>query len=228
MAKKFYIGDKNFETKKDAEEFIRTILCKYQFDQPLDDSDFIIVSDLLDRHPESDIKKGVGVKSIIVRQDQKFGTTRHFCLVRLDDSIIDFSIGKCFSSNPNTPIKLFKSCARRAVENQVIYFINSYFAKHQDSSGKVICAITGVAVDKDNASVDHTPPTTFDNIVLTFIQANNLDLDKVVFTSADTYKVGKEFTDEKLKTDFANYHKQVAKLRITTRTANLKQKKKAW
>ena len=51
---------------------------------------------------------------------------------------------------------------------------------------------------------------------------------KVEFTSSDVYKIGKAFSNQSLIDEFANYHKQVAKLRITTKTANLKQKKKDW
>lgn len=228
MAKHFEIGENKFGSLKEAKEFIRSILYKYEFDKSLNDEDTNNVLNLLERHPDSNVKKGVGVKSIIVRKDRKFGTTRHFWLVRLDGTEIDFSIDKCFSSNPNSPIKLFKLCARRAVENQIINFVNAYFTKNQDSSGRVICAITGEQVTKDNASVDHAPPYTFDSIVLKFIEDNNIDLSKVQFTSADTYKIGKEFEDNNLKNSFANYHQQVALLRVTTRTANLKQKKKVW
>lgn len=228
MAKAIQILNNTFRTKKEAEDFTRVILYKYSFGEPLQGSDLDFISELLERHPDSELKKGVGVKSIIVRPDEKYDRTRHFCIERLDNTTIDFSFKKCFSDNPNNPEKLFKAAARRAVEKEIIYFFNAYFAKVQDSDGKVQCALTGELVDKDNATVDHTPPDTFDKIVNDFIAQNNIDFNTIEFTSGDTYKIGKAFADENLVKEFATYHKQFSKLRITTRTANLKQKKKNW
>lgn len=228
MAKAFEIGKIRFETKKLAEEFIKAILHKYQFEEPLNNEDSAIILSLLERHPDCVEKTGIGIESIVVRQDLKYGTTRHFCLLRLDGEAVDFSIGKCFSSKPNDPLLRFKSSARRSVENQIISFLHSYFDKHADEQGMVICGITGVRVSKENAAVDHTPPITFDYITTTFIKENNITIENVQHTSSATYQIGQEFLDANLNSAFAEYHKDVANLRITTRTANLKQKKKDW
>lgn len=225
MANTIRIQNKNFTTKKEAEDFTRTILYKYEYGKALQGDDLLFVLELLERHPDKQYKIGAGVKEIVVRPDDKYGQTRHFTVIRSDNTSIDFSFKKCFAENPNDPMKLFKAAARRAVEKQIIYFFNTWFAVHKNSEGKVECAISGEWVGKENAAVDHAPPDTFDKIVQGFITVRNIDVSRVAFTSGDNYRIGKAFADDVLIDDFANYHKQVAKLRITTKTANLKQKK---
>src|SRR5438105_1111764 len=124
-----------------------------------------------------------------------------------------------FFIEPNDPLKLFKTAARRAVEKEIINFKHNIFYRFQDTNGKIKCAISGELIGKENADVDHIPPSTFDRIVKDFITERNLDIGSVIFTSGDIYKVSKAFADESIQRDFASYHNQVCKLRIIERTA---------
>ena len=51
MGKPLQISGNIFGTKKEAEDFTRTILYKYHYDQPLQDHDLDFVLGLLERHP---------------------------------------------------------------------------------------------------------------------------------------------------------------------------------
>ncbi len=216
------IGEKTFNTKNQAIDHIREILYRYPLNQSVKGSDLIFMCDLLDLHPDKDRRIGVGIKSIIIEQDGEFNKTRHFSIIRTDDSSIDFSFNKCLSPNLNEPIKLFKSAARRAIADQIILFRNSSF---HDSTQKILCEITGVLIDKNNSHIDHTPPDTFDKIVLDFLNTNNINVDDVKFIEAPN-GIGKVFANDNLKNSFADYHKTNAKLRVISPGANLKQKKK--
>jgi len=226
MVKSIQILNTTFRTIQEAEDFTRGILYKYRDNQPLQNDDLEFVLELLERHPDNKNKKGIGIKEIITGPDKKFGTTKCFYLIRLDNTYIDFSFKKCFSKNPNDPLKLFKTAARRAVENEITNFKHTTFYRFQNANGKIKCAVSGELINKESADVDHIPPYTFDRIVKDFISERNLDVGSVVFTSGDIYKVSKAFADESLRKDFASYHNQVCKLRIIERTTNLRQKKK--
>lgn len=219
------ISDKVFKTKKDATAFIQSILYKYPLNEPVIGDDLIFICDLLERHPDKDEKIGVGVKSIITEKDTTFGRTTHFSIIRIDDSKVDFSFVKCLTPSLSEPIKLFRSSARRAVADQIVSFRDNFFIEKQDGNGNVACALTGVLIDKNSSHVDHVPPDTFYKIVSDFITANNIDVDSIKFIET-VDGIGREFADDDSKSAFTDYHRSVAKLRIVSPLANLKQKKK--
>ena len=219
------ISEKTFKTNKEAWEFIHTILYSYEINKPLENENLIFISDLLNLHPEAKNKIGTGIKSIIIENEKRFNKTKHFSVIRLDNTIADFSFEKCLSSNLNEPQKLFNSCAREAVANQIILFKDNFFLENQDSKGNVSCQITKVLVNKENCHIDHIPPNTFDKITSDFIKINNIDVNEIKFAE-ESNGIGRVFVDSNLKDNFADYHKQTAKLRVVLSTANLKQKKK--
>lgn len=219
------IGDKIFKTKKDAKNFIRTILYGYSVNKPLEGTDLVFIYNLLRLHPEGSKKIGIGVKSIIIENEERFKKTRHFSVIRLDDTNVDFSFEKCLSSNLNDPIKLFTASAREAIAIQIISFKNNFFIENEDLNGNVLCQITKVLVNKKNCHIDHVPPNTFDKISSDFIKINNIDVNKIKFVE-ESNGTGQVFADSNLKNSFADYHKKNAKLRVVLATANLKQKKK--
>lgn len=218
------IGNAVFKTKKAAVEHIREVLYRYPPNQPLGGVDLIFICDLLLLHPDADSKIGAGIKSIIVEDEVEFNKTRHFSVVRIDGSSDNFSFNKCLSPNLNDPIKLFKSAARRVIEDQIISFRDGSFLL-ADSTGKIPCVLTLELIDKNNSHVDHIPPNSFDKIVLDFIRINSINVDLVEFIEPPT-GIGRVFVDEEIKNSFADYHQANAQLRVVSPTANLKQKKK--
>lgn len=219
------IGNRVFKTQKEAERFIQEILYKYKINIPLHGDDLVFICDLIKCHPDKDSKIGIGIKSIIVNMDVKFNKTRHFSIVRLDDSIMDFSFRKCLLSNLDEPIKLFHSSARRAVADQIIYFRDNIFLNEQNSNGEIPCSITGILINKSDSHVDHIYPNTFYKIVSDFIKINNIDVNNTEFIEASD-GIGREFADNIFKSTFSDYHRKVANLQIVSPLANLKQKKK--
>jgi hypothetical protein len=219
------IGDKIFKTKKEATDFIRGILYGNLLNMPLSDDGLVFVCDLLEKHPDKNEKIGVGVKSIITEEDANFHTTRHFSIIRNDNTKIDFSFNKCLTPNLNDPLKLFHSSARRAIADQILVVKDILFQKNMDADGNILCALTGEMIDKKSCHVDHIPPKTFDKIVSDFIDENKIDVSMLKYKEACD-GIGREFEDDKIKQLFSDYHEKVAKLRIVSVKANLSQKKK--
>jgi hypothetical protein len=85
-----------FSTKKELKSYVQEVLRKYSPGQFLCDSDFRFCVALLERHPESGEKIGVGVESIRV-DIHKPWTTKGFTIVRVDSSESDFSFNACVS-----------------------------------------------------------------------------------------------------------------------------------
>lgn len=218
------IGQKTFKTKKEAEAFIQSVLYKYPPNNALEGDDLAFVCDLLALHPDKDKKIGIGIKSIIIEKETAFNRTSHFSVIRMDGSKEDFSFKKCLTPSLNEPLKMFRSSARRTIADQVVFFRDDFFLKNQDINGRVRCAITGVSINKNTSHVDHIPPDTFSKITSDFISVNKIDFSSIKFIeSADG--IGRLFKDDDLNSLFSSYHKKVAKLRIVSVLANLRQKK---
>lgn len=227
MKKIFEIDNRLFESKKDLEEYIKEILHKYNLKSELIEEDFSFIHELLKKHPEYENKKGLGISAIKVDLDREWGRTRCFYLVRIDNTGTDFSYKKCLTPSINSDKKKnFSASARSAVRDQVIKFLNQEFFNKQDSSARIKCELSGKLILKDESDVDHIPPNTFYNIVQDFIINAEIEINNVEFVGFADNEFRREFKNEELRLAFSKYHKQVAKLRVISKKANLTQKKK--
>ena len=208
----YIVADKYFRSQKELENYIKNILHKYNLNEFLDEYDFEFMMDLLVRHPKADEKIGCGIDGI--RVVPEWGN-RRFDILRLDDSSIDFSPKKCLT--PETQLTKFKRACRNAIQEQVRAFKNQFFAQGE----KFECPINREVITYDNAHVDHEYPNTFDQIVHNFIKEKNIDVDSVAIEG----EIAKKFKDKKLEEEFAEYHKANAKLRVISKSANLRQPK---
>lgn len=226
MRKSIEIADKIFGSKKEAEEFIKSILHKYNIGDELNTDDFEFIYGLLEMHPDNVSKKGIGIRTIKINKDKVWGTTRCFYLIRIDNTETDFSYKKCLTpSIHKDPKKNFRASGRSAIWEQIINFSNQQFLQ-LDNNEKIKCELTGVLLNKNQVAVDHTPPITFDKIVDDFIKDRNLDIITIEYVGFNDNEFRREFKDKSIKDDFSRYHKQVAKLRLIDRIENLKLKKK--
>ncbi len=229
MAKRqtFYIEGKTFQTKAEFKDFVKTILNKYELNKPIDAADFLFISELLKRHPEYDRKIGSGIKAIVIKIDGNWGKTRCFHIQRTDGTETDFSYIHCIDYDTSRePMKMFKQSSRSAVKDQIISHLSNYISRTKDRNGNIICQKSQAKINKEQAEVDHIPPITFDRIVSDFLLIKNIEPSKIEYIGFGDNEYRKEFKDENLKIEFANYHKQVAKLRIISKQENLTQKKK--
>ena len=82
----YVVAGEAFPTKSALQERIRKILHRYGEGQHLSDTDFIFMLEVLKRHPDYEVKNGVGIKAIYVRQNPVYTNTRNFWLIRIDDT----------------------------------------------------------------------------------------------------------------------------------------------
>ena len=221
------IGEKIFKTKAESKDFVKAILNKYELQNSLDTTDFQFICELLKRHPEYDKKLGVGITKIIIKLDGNWGKTRCFHIKRIDGTETDFSYLNCIDNDTSRePLKMFKQCARSAVKDQVVSHLSNYIRRTIDNDNNVVCEKSQLKIRREQATVDHTPPITFDKILNDFLKLKNIEPSQIEYTGFGDNEYNKEFKDEQIKSEFANYHRQVAKLRVISSDENLRQKKK--
>lgn len=89
MRKPIKIGEIEFDTKKDALIYYKTILNAYDLGKELNTTDFNKIMSLLKTHPRLKEKIGVGIDKVRVAKVQF--NTKSFELVRTDGSTAFFS-----------------------------------------------------------------------------------------------------------------------------------------
>ena len=144
---------------------------------------------------------------------------RGFYILRTDGSWMDFSYLECIT--PATRRTKFNKACRFAVDDhQITAFRN---ANVEDK-----CAITQENLHGKETHVDHI--IQFNTIVEEFLMISKLDLSSVLLTSDDKKTrplIEERFVDHKIENEFAVYHATRATLRLVTKSANLRRKRKA-
>jgi len=214
---KIKLGQYEFRTKKEAQELYREILNNTQLDEPLEGENFEYVLALLLSHPKVTKKIGCGLKSLIVSEG-KYNGSRCFHLVREDNTIEDFSIGKCINGD-HSDFHKFLIAARRVVEDDILQYKIKYFEDNGNQEKKVKCQLTGELITKGDTHVDHREPMTFSVIGYFFVNSNEINLSQVQYINENQY--GNIFQDQKLIEEFKTWHHLHAKLRIVAKKKNL-------
>ena len=93
-AKQVKIGSLSFARKKDADEYFRDMLYRYDLGDKVSADDAKILTSLIDMHPESVDKIGSGIDSFSVRTAD-YGT-RCFWVNRTDGTTEKFSFKACY------------------------------------------------------------------------------------------------------------------------------------
>ncbi len=208
----YSINGEEFKTKESLKRLIQQILHAYQPEQLLNETDYRFMLGVLDMHHSSDIKKGVGVQSIFVRENPTYKRNRGFWIKRIDGTVIDFSFIECISQRDDKT--RFSNACRNAVREHIILFKN-HNLKHDS-----ICPVTGVNLTKNNVHVDHAPPNTFDFIVKEFIRLKKIVVKHVKLIETDEI-IGGCFDSKNLSESFVAFHNSTAELRLVSAHANL-------
>ena len=208
MALKINLPHKEFSTKKEAKEFFKEMLNKYDDGDTvssLDDDN--ILFDLIQRHPEVKEKVGTGI-NYFYRDISPNHPTSCFHIKRNDGSNTDFSIITCINSANPTLLQDFYSACRTAVSLKLIEEKRQIF-----SNGEVPCSITGELVTSDTSEYRHTEPR-FRDMVNNFIIKENLKIiSDMIVENADMQYIT-SFKDESLASKFDTFHTANANLEI--------------
>ena len=227
MAKKVVLGggSRIFKSRKAAMEFYREILWKYEIDEEVADAqDFQALVDLIENHPESIDKIGLGIAGFFVSSAHM--GTRCFYLLRVDGSSTDFSMDWAIKGERPSAFYEFKEACRAAVRPSINKAKRVHFENHGDEEGKVSCEVTGEMVTQDECHIDHKGALSFNVLVELFIDANGIEVTTdLVSPPADNQYVA-ELVDPEIKKRWIEMHTNSVNrnksLRIVKKEVNLK------
>lgn len=219
MPQAFMIAGETFKTKGALIERVRGIIAAYDDGVSLDwvDSQFMLA--LLELHPNSEIKIGVGVESFCIQENPVYPgrRSRGFVFTRVDGTSTDFSYRECVS--PSSQVKKVKSAFRQAIQDQTVQFKRDFF----DTNGpSAICPETGETLSFVGSHVDHVAPLTFERLMLDFVSAEGIDIEKIAL--ADELQDNKyvdTLQNEWLEDRWSAYHHSHAILEVVSQNANL-------
>lgn len=215
---KYIINNKLFETQISLKEYVQNILHSYSDGQELSNAHYSFMLELLSYHPDNYIKVGVGIKSMFVKQNPLYRNTRCFWLIRLDNSITDFSYLECLKGTGQE--KKFINCCRVAIEPYTKDFKKNFFNNLEGSA--YFCPYTNEQLYFIGSHVHHKQPNTFEQLVKDFINENNVDISQVKINSgAMDNKFQDTFIEKEFEQLWIDYHNNHAELQIVSKTANL-------
>ncbi len=209
MALKITLPHKEFSTKKEATQFFKEMLDKYNDGDTVSSiDDDNILFDLIQRHPEVREKVGETGINYFYRDLSPNHPTSCFHIKRNDGSNTDFSIKTCINSANPTLLQDFYSACRTAVSLKLIEAKRQIF-----SNGEVPCSITRELVTSDNSEYRHTEPRFRDMVNSFIIEENLVITSDMIVENADMQYVT-SFKDEALANKFDTFHTTKANLEI--------------
>lgn len=173
-------------------------------------------ADLDDRPIFSDFAERE-VEIIDIKVSQVQFNTRCFEIFYSDETSHYISYLMIINNTKYTPEKLFNVACRNSIHNDIQSVKKDYFDKNSEK-GQVKCQETGILSKWIELVVDHRQPNTFSIIVDRFKEVNKIDLNSIEYTSNDQNHI--IFEDDKWTSDFKQYHKEKASLRIVRTECN--------
>jgi len=208
----YTIAGRTFDTQKDLVSHVQAILRHYKAPAQLCDDDAAFMGDLLQRHPNAEIKIGCGVQSIWVRRNGAFG--QGFYVDRIDGTSTDFSYKQCI--RPFTHASKAKFAFRRAIDDQVLAVKYAAFA----TGNTITCPETGEPITWETAHVDHAAPWTFAVLLTEYCELRGIDLNAIELFESKS-GIGK-LLPPAIEADWAIWHDQRATLRVISAEANIR------
>jgi hypothetical protein len=209
MKKTYTLGGQTYTTKKAISDRCSGLLRATSFSS--EDNAFLF--DLLALHPESELKIGCGIAGFKVGPDA-YGK-RCLWLDRIDGSDTDWSFTKCLL--PPTHERKVREALRYLVKDQVIRFRDLELTRTNE------CAITGYPITATTCHVDHIPPDTFLSLVGRFLQIENIEYNEISIKPTLDGSTFTELENRELGIRWQAFHRENAKLRLTTAKANMSQ-----
>lgn len=172
---------------------------------------------VLEMHPDALQKIGVGVADMVVRTNPVFRHTRGFWIERVDGTSTDFSYLSCLNGATSQLGKFTNAC-RRAVYPFIREKKKAFFA----GKTTVPCPYTGILISLESCHADHKYPMTFQNIMYSFIQERNINVETIkIRGDRIDGEISDRFEDAQLEKDWIDYHNSRAVIQIVSREANL-------
>jgi hypothetical protein len=211
------VGDRTFNTLKDATEFVRQMLNGLPQAVALTEPHDSFLRDLIFMHPRAGTKIRAEISHFSIGADSYKG--RCFFLHRSDGTSTDFSYLKCLSGEKLDDLVF--GALRTATMDQIQEFRQSQF----DRATLIVCPFTGSPLDIDNCHVDHAPPQTFYKLVHKWLAENDLTLAEISISQGEDNKMYREITNPAQRESWCSFHLANATLRLTSKQGNLSHSK---
>ena len=218
MKQKYYIGDIDFKTKKECENYTRSLIhylgcCKIKKDH----AHFSFFNNLIQNHPNCDDKKGIGVDYFRIQPNSLVRKYYETVIKRLDGSEIVFSWVYCCQFRERTVSGELVRAMREAIHLDTI--------QYKQQQCKLICTFCKTERERyENYHVDHDNPS-FQTLKDTFLKLTEHQIP----VSFGKCKISKMtiFKDEDgdFENDWVEYHSKNCKFQILCRDCNLRKKK---
>ncbi len=210
---KFWIGSREYPTKKAAQEAVRDVLYGYSVGSIVDKEEHhLLLLDLLDLHEEADAKIGVGVESFVIAPPLQ-GPYPGFEVIRTDGTQIDFSYLACLS--PPSYRKQVSSAMRVEVKDDV----SAYFTSRA-AANTLVSDESGRTLDLSDTHVSYYRGPSFAELAAAFAHdAGGWDTIELT-TSRDPGRG--QFTDRQLAERWREYHQEHAVLALLSSQENLR------
>lgn len=211
------IGATHYPTKEAVRNVCRGIVQRYGIDGDVTDpDDDAFCRNLLECHPEYDLKRGAGVAHFRVIAHTDHGRRSvGIGLVRLDGEVADFSWNACLT--PFSQRTQVLAALRHAVAGQVAIARNAALSSGQP----LVCSVTGTPIaSATELHIDHAAPT-FLELAEDFIADNGgVDAFRILPDSGAGVSYI-ELEDKELEKRWQDHHQKRAVLRPVLKRVNL-------
>jgi hypothetical protein len=159
-------------------------------------------------HPRAPEKIGPGIDLLVIRENS-FGRGHELHIIRTDGSEVDVSYRRALAPRTAAAGRAdLLAALRQEVAEQIVRF------KRDRLEHGTVCAVSGVALDRENAHVDHVPPWTFTALASAWLAGRPAP----ELESTDT--PGRQLADRSLAADWQRFHRWSARLRLIHRDIN--------
>ena len=215
VREKVHIGTMVFNAKREAETYVRELLCSVGHTSSVKNKcpkSFDILVELCKRHPEHEMKMRDFV-DFIVKPNAINKTSNELNIRKVSGEVIDISWRVCVAARGKTQLSHFKDALRFAINPQ----IKEYRRTHRHVTTCSMCKghIPG------NGEIDHI--THFEELVQTFLGENPAvahSLPSKYDEESDTNKCCFRIEDMWIGDRFAEYHHTRATLRKVCKKCN--------
>lgn len=202
---KYQIHDEFFSSKKKATDHTRKLLKDNYYKTITEGYIFDYCMSMVNLHPDKENKIGDGIESFYIGDDA-YKNTALFINQKIKKLISISWITVC-NFKPPSKEKLFKQALRQAIDYQITEFRQKC---------KRRCELCG---SKENIHIDHI--YHFNKIYKDFMEEYNFEIPKKFSKEEGTNRCKFNYTEEKLRLTWCEYHREKATLRPLCKTCNL-------
>lgn len=214
----YCIGALTFRTKKECEQYARSIICRLGCGPISSTHDsFSFFYDLIQNHPKREEKIGSGIASFEIVPNPLIPKYFQTLIHRTDGSTIDFSWVHCCQFKPRTAMDDLVRCMRASIRDTVIQF-----KRKQRRMECAYCECTDKPYEEYH--VDHDQPS-FHQLKEDFLQQTKQPFPTQFADCPATRLTIFRSQDQSFEIEWKTYHDTHCQLQILCRSCNLRKLK---